>query len=172
MASLGIRRVFSDLFSIRRDELAKVASMAALFFLVVGTIGIMKPIKNALALGGLGASGFFKVYLVSAAVVVFVPPYNRLANRVPWRWLIPSVAVFFALNLPLVLLAPILGVPVELDIILLGQHHDLLGKGRGDIVARWSLLGVGGGLEIGEFHELRYNPTTSPESISLTYYFA
>ncbi len=75
--------------------------MMGLFFLVVCAVGILRPIKNALALDGLGATDFYKVYLVSAIVVLFVPAYNRLANRLPSHRLIPAVAVFFALNLVL-----------------------------------------------------------------------
>jgi ATP/ADP translocase/HEAT repeat protein len=80
-------------------DLAPLIAMMGLFFLVVCAVGILRPIKNALALDGLGDTDFYKVYLVSAAVILFVPLYNRLANHVPWRWLIPAVALFFALNL-------------------------------------------------------------------------
>ena len=70
-----------------------------LFFLVVCAIGILRPIKNALALEGLGATAFYKVYLVSAVVVLFVPIYNWLSDRIPWSWLVPAVALFFASHL-------------------------------------------------------------------------
>jgi ATP:ADP antiporter, AAA family len=83
---------------VRRDLINMVAMMA-LFFLVVCAVGILRPIRNALALDGLGSTDFYKVYLVSAVVVLFVPLYNRISNRVPWRWLIPAVALFFAANL-------------------------------------------------------------------------
>jgi ATP:ADP antiporter, AAA family len=71
------------------------------FFLVVCAVGMLRPIKNSLALDGLGATDFYKVYLVSAAAMLVVPPYNRLAERVSARWLIPGVALFFAFNLVL-----------------------------------------------------------------------
>jgi ATP:ADP antiporter, AAA family len=83
----------------RIRDLLPLIAMFSLFFLVVCAVGVLKPIRNALALDGLAATQFYKVYLVSAVVVFFVPIYNRLAARFPWRWLIPSVAVFFALNL-------------------------------------------------------------------------
>ncbi len=70
-----------------------------MFFLVVTAVGILKPVRNALALSGLGPGEFYRVYLVSAVVVVFVPIYNRLADRVGWRALVPAVAIFFGLNL-------------------------------------------------------------------------
>ncbi|MEE9134018.1 MAG: Npt1/Npt2 family nucleotide transporter [Gemmatimonadota bacterium] len=94
-----LRGLFSDLVQIRRDELVKTLTMAGLFFLIISTIGILKPIKNAFALDGLADSQFYKVYLISAVVVLFVVPYNRLANRVAWRRLIPAVAIFFAISL-------------------------------------------------------------------------
>ncbi len=85
----------------RRSAHLALVAMMALFFLVVCAVGILRPIKNALALDGLGDTDFYKVYLVSAVVVLFVPIYNRLADRFPWRWLIPGVALFFAGNLVL-----------------------------------------------------------------------
>jgi ATP/ADP translocase/HEAT repeat protein len=70
--------------------------MASLFFLVVTTVGILKPTRNAFALEGLADSEFYKVYMISAIVILFVVPYNRLADRIPWRLLIPIVSLFFA----------------------------------------------------------------------------
>jgi ATP:ADP antiporter, AAA family len=75
--------------------------LAAMYFLVVCAVGILRPIKNALALDGLGATDFYKVYLVSAGVVLFVPLYNRVAERFSFRWLVPGIAAFFAVNLVL-----------------------------------------------------------------------
>jgi ATP:ADP antiporter, AAA family len=75
--------------------------MMGLFFLIVCAVGILRPIKNSLALDGLGATDFYKVYLVSAVVVLFVPVFTRAADRLPWRLLIPGVALFFASNLVL-----------------------------------------------------------------------
>jgi ATP/ADP translocase/HEAT repeat protein len=83
----------------RTRDLLPLIAMFALFFLVVSAVGILRPIRNSLALDGLADTQFYKVYLVSGLVVFFVPVYNRLAARFPWRWLIPSVAAFFALNL-------------------------------------------------------------------------
>lgn len=73
--------------------------MIGLFFIVVCAVGILRPIKNSIALDGLGATAFYKVYLVSAAVVLFAPIYKQLADRVAWRTLFPMVAAFFAINL-------------------------------------------------------------------------
>ena len=96
-------KLFPDLSSLfeghsRRERLRLVA-MAGLFFTVVCAVGILRPIKNALALDGLGATDFYQVYFVSAVVVFFVPLYNRFAARFAWKVLIPALAVFFALDL-------------------------------------------------------------------------
>ncbi len=73
--------------------------MMGLYFLVLVAVGILRPIRNALALDGLAESEFYKSYLVSAIVILFAPVFNRLADRIPWRTLIPATAAFFALNL-------------------------------------------------------------------------
>lgn len=73
--------------------------MMGLYFLVLFAVGILRPVRNALALDGLAETEFYKVYLVSGVVVLAVPPYNRLADRIPWRLLIPGVAAFFAVTL-------------------------------------------------------------------------
>lgn len=70
-----------------------------MFFLVVTAVGVLKPVRNAFALAGLGDRDFYKVYLVSAVVVLFVPIYNRMADRIGWRALVPALAIFFGLNL-------------------------------------------------------------------------
>ncbi len=73
--------------------------MTGLYFLIMCSLGILKPIKNAFALVGLGEVQFYRVYFVSAAVMLFVPAYSRLADRIPPRRLIPAIALFFGLNL-------------------------------------------------------------------------
>jgi ATP:ADP antiporter, AAA family len=83
----------------RRAETVQLVTMAALFFIVQCAVGVLRPIKNALALDGLGATDFYRVYLVSSAVVLFVPLYTRMVERIAWRRLVPGMAIFFALNL-------------------------------------------------------------------------
>jgi ATP/ADP translocase len=61
----------------RVKDRARLLAMMALFFLVVCAVGILRPIKNSLALDGLGSTSFYKVYLVSAIVILFVPLFNR-----------------------------------------------------------------------------------------------
>jgi ATP:ADP antiporter, AAA family len=80
-------------------ELGRLVAMMGLFFLVVCAVGILRPIKNALALDGLGSTDFYKVYFVSAVVVLFVPIFNRLSDHLPWRMLFAGIALFFASNL-------------------------------------------------------------------------
>jgi ATP:ADP antiporter, AAA family len=76
-----------------------LVAIMGFFFLVVCSVGVLRPIKNSLALDGLGATDFYKVYMVSALAILIVPPYNRLAERHSPRWLIPGAALFFASNL-------------------------------------------------------------------------
>jgi ATP/ADP translocase/HEAT repeat protein len=80
-------------------DFTKLAAMMALYFVVVFVVGILRPVRAALALDGLAAGDFYQVYFVSAVVMLFAPAYNHLADRMRWKYLIPSVAVFFALSL-------------------------------------------------------------------------
>lgn len=73
--------------------------MMGLSFVVIFVVGVLRPIRDAIALDGLGAGDFYQVYFVSAIVVLFVPPYNRLADRIAWKNLIPAVAIFFAASM-------------------------------------------------------------------------
>ncbi len=92
-------RFFSGPERTEGQERSKLLAMMGLYFLVLFAVGILRPIRNALALDGLGDTRFYQVYLVSGVVIFAVPPYNRLANRIQWRILIPAVAAFFALAL-------------------------------------------------------------------------
>ena len=82
-----------------REELPRLLALMGLFFLVVCALGMLRPIKNALALDGLGATDFYQVYLVSAVVVLFVPLFHGLSRRISSRTLFAAIAWFFALNL-------------------------------------------------------------------------
>lgn len=75
--------------------------MMGLYFVVLVSVGILRPVKNALALDGRAQGDFYEVYLVSALAVLFAPIFNHLADRFPWRRLIPATAAFFALTLVL-----------------------------------------------------------------------
>ncbi|HUE77955.1 MAG TPA: Npt1/Npt2 family nucleotide transporter, partial [Longimicrobiales bacterium] len=92
-------RLLPDFPADQRAERTRLLGLMGMFFLVVTAIGILKPVKNSLALSGLGENDFYQVYLVSAVVLLFVPLYNRLSDRVGWRALVPGVALFFAMNL-------------------------------------------------------------------------
>jgi AAA family ATP:ADP antiporter len=94
-----LERLFPELSRDRRSDLPRLAGMMGLYFLVILAVGILRPIKNTLALDGLGGTRFYQVYMVSAVVVLLVPPYNRLAQRLSWQRLIPGVAAFFAVCL-------------------------------------------------------------------------
>ena len=99
MAINVLSRFLPDSGQPRRKELTRLLSMMGLYFLVLIAVGILRPIKNALALDGLAEGDFYQVYLVSAGVILFAPTFNYLADRIPWRTLIPATAAFFALNL-------------------------------------------------------------------------
>ncbi len=76
-----------------------------LYFLLVCAVGILRPVSNSLALDGLAVHRFYQVYLVSATVVLVVPLYLRIADRVGWARFVPGCALFFASNLLLFRLA-------------------------------------------------------------------
>jgi AAA family ATP:ADP antiporter len=82
-------------------DLTKLIAMMLLSFTVIFVVGVLRPIRDAIALDGLEPGDFYQVYFVSAIVVLFVPIYNRLADRVRWKELIPGVALFFAASMVL-----------------------------------------------------------------------
>lgn len=83
----------------RALPVAHLPATTALYFLLVCAVGILRPVSNSLALDGLAVHRFYRVYLVSAAVVLVVPLYLRIADRVGWRRFVPGCALFFASNL-------------------------------------------------------------------------
>src|SRR5712691_8511593 len=68
-----------------------------------------------------------------------------------------EASVRFALHQARVLGPPVVGLPLEHDIVLLRQHHSLLGKGRGALAVDRCTLQGGDGLWLSTFHELCYN---------------
>ena len=80
----------------RRSDRVRLFSMMALYFVVLTSVGILRPVRNALALDGRGEGDFYQVYLFSALAVLFAPIFNHLADRISWRTLIPGTALFFA----------------------------------------------------------------------------
>lgn len=73
--------------------------MMGVYFLVLCALGVLRPVRNALALDGLGSDNFYRVYVVSAAVIFVAPLLDRLARRFAWRQLIPATALAFVLSL-------------------------------------------------------------------------
>jgi AAA family ATP:ADP antiporter len=88
--------LLSRLSDVDRGQLVRLLALMGLFFLVICAIGILRPIKNAVALGGLGETEFYQVYVISAVVVGFVPLYNWLGEHVRWRRMISATALAFA----------------------------------------------------------------------------
>jgi ATP/ADP translocase/HEAT repeat protein len=94
---MAFRDALQAVRGLRENRAAtKLLAMFLLFFLVLTTVGILRPVRNVLALDGLADTEFYKTYFVSAFVVLFAPIYNRLADRISWKRLIPGVAFFFA----------------------------------------------------------------------------
>src|SRR5882724_1656878 len=60
----------------------------------------------------------------------------------------------FPFHKPRVLGPPVVRLPLELNIVLLRQHHCLLGKGRGMLSVGWCKLGGGNELWLCTFHSL------------------
>ena len=83
----------------KNRDFTKLLAMMLLSFLVIFVVGVLRPIRDAIALDGLEPGDFYQVYFVSAIVVLFVPIYNRLADRIRWKELIPAVALFFAASM-------------------------------------------------------------------------
>src|SRR5258706_12807045 len=69
-------------------------------FLLLGAYYIIKPLREALILGGAGAE--MKAYssaVQAGLLIVLVPLYGRFASRVNRLWLITLVSLFFISNL-------------------------------------------------------------------------
>ncbi len=98
-------RLLPDFPEDQKGQRTRLLGLMGAYFLVVTAVGIMKPAKNALALSGLPAGTFYRTYLVSVAVILFVPVYNRLSDWIGWRRLVPAVAFFFTATLVLFRLA-------------------------------------------------------------------
>ena len=73
--------------------------LTSLYLLIICAIGMLHPVRNALALEGLGGGGFYKVYYASAFVALAVVPFHHAMARLPARWAGLALALFFALNL-------------------------------------------------------------------------
>src|SRR6266705_6072997 len=63
----------------------------------------------------------------------------------------------FALDRPRVLRLPVIGLPRELDIGLLRQHHALLGKRRGVVPVTCRQIREGVDIGLGALHGIRYS---------------
>jgi hypothetical protein len=78
---------------------SRIAALTSLYLLVVCAVGMLLPVRNALVLGALGGTAFYKVYVASALVAVAAVPFGRLAARIPQQSLTPAVAGVFVANL-------------------------------------------------------------------------
>ena len=78
---------------------SRIAALTSLYLLVVCAVGMLHPVRNALVLGALGGTAFYKVYVASALVAVAAVPFGRLAVRIPQHRLTPAIAGVFVANL-------------------------------------------------------------------------
>ena len=93
----------------------------------------------------LGTGGLLALRPVEALVEVAHLSFKRFHLRLQGR---------FALHEARVLGPPVVGFPLDLPIVLLRQHHRLLGKGRGMLRVGWCKLGGGNALWLCTFHRL------------------
>ncbi|MBI3316499.1 MAG: hypothetical protein HYZ85_00650 [Candidatus Omnitrophica bacterium] len=94
------RRFFGPLFDVHPQERKKTILMFFYFFLTIGVIYILKPVRSSLFLTELGASKLRFVYMGEGVFLAFiVAAYIHLAKRIKKRTFHALVLGFFALNL-------------------------------------------------------------------------
>lgn len=87
---------------IRPEERFKTWAMFFYFFLTISLIYILKPVRNALFLGELGAKNLGYVYMGEGIFLIFVTSaYIFLSRKFPRKYFFSGVLLFFATNLVL-----------------------------------------------------------------------
>jgi ATP:ADP antiporter, AAA family len=87
---------------IRPEERFKTWVMFFYFFLTISLIYILKPVRNALFLGELGAKNLGYVYIGEGIFLIFVTSaYIFLSRKFPRKQFFPGILLFFASNLVL-----------------------------------------------------------------------
>jgi ATP:ADP antiporter, AAA family len=87
---------------IRPEERFKTGIMFLYFFLTISLIYILKPVRNALFLGELGAKNLGYVYIGEGVFLIFVTSaYVYLSRKFPKKFFFASMLLFFASNLVL-----------------------------------------------------------------------
>jgi ATP:ADP antiporter, AAA family len=99
----GLERVLGIVTDVRAGEGATALLLAANVFLLLTAYYIMKPVREGLILA-MKSGAEYKSYMsavIAIALVVAVPIYARIADRLPRNRLIVGVTLFFASNLVL-----------------------------------------------------------------------
>lgn len=92
--------LLGPVFDVRPEERKKTLLMFLYFFLIIGVIYILKPVRSSLFLSELGASKLRYVYIGEGAfLAVIVAIYVHLAKSLHKRTLNAVVLGFFAFNL-------------------------------------------------------------------------
>lgn len=94
-------RFLSPLVDVRPGEGVATLASGALFFLVVASHYLIKPVRNALFIEHVGADNLPYVYVATALVIgLLISSYSRhVVERLSPRRLIPATYGFLALNL-------------------------------------------------------------------------
>ncbi|MGH7544852.1 MAG: Npt1/Npt2 family nucleotide transporter, partial [Gemmatimonadota bacterium] len=94
-------RALAPFLDLRPGEGVLALSMAALFFLVIGSYYLIKPVRNSLFVERVGADNLPFVYIGTAVVVALLISWysRRVVDRVAPRRLIPGTYLFLAGNL-------------------------------------------------------------------------
>ena len=96
-----IDRTLSPFLDIRPGEGFATLASGVLFFLVVATHYLIKPVRNSLFLERVGADNLPYVYIATAVVIgLLISWYSQhVVDRLPPRRLIPTTYGFLAVNL-------------------------------------------------------------------------
>ncbi len=76
---------------VREDEAGLVASSALMFFLLMGGYFLVRPLRDALGIGGDEMELNTLIYAVSGVMILAVPVYGLLVRQFPRRVLVPWI---------------------------------------------------------------------------------
>ena len=110
-------RLFTD---VRAGEGRQLLLLALNVFLILAAYYVMKPVREALILAQPGGAEIKSYAMAGQALLLTmaVPLYGALAARMPRRWLINLVTIFFIACLPVFYVLVRNGVPVGLAFFL------------------------------------------------------
>jgi len=98
--SQSLANVLRPLVDVHPGERLKTFLMFFYFFFTIALIYIVKPIRNSLFLGELGAQNLRYVYMGEGIfLILVVSAYVYFAKRIPKQIFLPSVLAFFMIHL-------------------------------------------------------------------------